>query len=74
VDIDSGILAGHARLLAVQSLGLDTVPVLVLRHPTAVQRRAYILADNKLALNAGWDEELLPRNWLRSSKPSSSLA
>lgn len=53
------VIAGHGRLAAAQRLGLDTVPVLVLDHLTEAQRRAYVLADNKLALNAGWDEELL---------------
>ena len=56
---DAGIIAGHGRLAAAQQLGLQDVPVLVLSHLTPEQRRAYVLADNKLALNAGWDEELL---------------
>jgi ParB-like chromosome segregation protein Spo0J len=59
VDTDAGILAGHARLLAARNLQLTEVPVIVLDHLTEIQRRAYILADNKIALNAGWDEELL---------------
>jgi hypothetical protein len=59
VDGDAGILAGHGRMAAASSLGLREVPVIVLDHLTPAQRRAYILADNKLALNAGWDEELL---------------
>lgn len=59
VDGDDGILAGHGRLAAAQLLGLVEVPVIVLDHLTPAQRRAYVLADNKLALNAGWDEELL---------------
>lgn len=59
VDADDGILAGHGRLLAARDLGMTEVPVVVLNHLTPVQRRAYVLADNKLALNAGWDEELL---------------
>jgi DNA modification methylase len=59
VDADAGILAGHARLSAARSLGLETVPVIVLHHLTEIQKRAYILVDNKLALNAGWDDELL---------------
>lgn len=54
-----GILAGHGRLAAAKDMGLAEVPVIVLNHLSAEQRRAYILADNKLALNAGWDEELL---------------
>lgn len=59
VDGKDGILAGHGRLAAAKELGLSEVPVVVLDHLTAAQRRAYVLADNKLALNAGWDDELL---------------
>ena len=59
VDGADGILAGHGRLAAAKDMGLTEVPVIVLDHLTPTQRRAYILADNKLALNAGWDEELL---------------
>ncbi len=59
VDGDNGILAGHGRLAAAKDLGMAAVPVIVLDHLTPDQRRAYILADNKLALNAGWDMELL---------------
>ncbi len=59
VGEDDGIIAGHGRLAAAMDLGLTEVPVIVLDHLSAEQRRAYVLADNKLALNAGWDEELL---------------
>ena len=59
VDGADGILAGHGRLEAAKDMGLAEVPVIVLDHLSAEQRRAYILADNKLALNAGWDEKLL---------------
>ena len=59
VDSTSGVLAGHARLQAARKLGLTEVPVIALDHLTATQKRAYILVDNRLALNAGWDEELL---------------
>ena len=59
VDSNAGIVAGHGRLLAAHKLGLDEVPVVVLDHLTETQRRAYIIADNKLALNAGWDEAVL---------------
>ena len=59
VDTKAGILAGHGRLLAAQKLQLRQVPVIVLDHLTEVQKRGYILADNQLALTAGWDEELL---------------
>jgi DNA modification methylase len=59
VDSNSGIIAGHGRLLAARKLGLVEVPVVVLDHLSETQRRAYILADNKIALNAGWDDALL---------------
>ena len=59
VDGDDGILAGHGRLAAAKDLAMNQVPVIVLDHLSPAQRRAYVLADNKLALNAGWDEELL---------------
>jgi len=56
---DHVIIAGHARLLAARKLGMAEVPVIVLDHLTPTQRRALVLADNRLALNAGWDEEML---------------
>jgi DNA modification methylase len=59
VDSNDGIIAGHGRLSAAQELGLRTVPVVVLDHLSERQRKAYILADNQLALNAGWDTDLL---------------
>ena len=59
VDSGDGIIAGHGRLQAARELGLSTVPVVVLDHLSDRQRRAYVLADNQLALNAGWDLELL---------------
>ena len=59
VDGDKGIIAGHGRLLAARKLGLADVPVIELSHLTEAQRRAYVIADNKLALNAGWDLDLL---------------
>ena len=59
VDADAGIIAGHGRLLAARELGMESVPVIVLPHLTEAQRRAYIIADNRLALDAGWDENLL---------------
>ena len=58
-DTAAGIIAGHGRLQAAKQLGLAHVPVVVLDHLTEAQKRAYIIADNKLALNAGWDEDLL---------------
>ncbi|HAT48872.1 MAG TPA: DNA methylase, partial [Alphaproteobacteria bacterium] len=59
VDGKSGIIAGHCRLMAARKLDLDQVPVIVLDHMTDAQRRAYILADNKLALESGWDNDIL---------------
>ncbi len=59
VDSNDGIIAGHGRLTAAQELGLKTVPVVVLDHLSDRQRKAYIIADNQLALNAGWDTDLL---------------
>jgi hypothetical protein len=59
VDGACGIIAGHARLAAARTLGLAEVPVIVLDHLTEVQKRAYILVDNKLAENAVWHEEML---------------
>ena len=59
VDGDNGIIAGHGRVLAARKLGMDTVPVVELAHLSETQKRAYVIADNKLALNAGWDDEML---------------
>src|ERR1700694_4002198 len=59
VDTQAGVLAGHGRLLAAQKLELKRVPVIVLDHLTETQKRASLLADNQLALNAGWDMEML---------------
>jgi ParB-like chromosome segregation protein Spo0J len=59
IDGENRILAGHGRVEAAREVGMPTVPCLRVDHMTAVEKRAYVLADNKLALNAGWDEELL---------------
>jgi DNA modification methylase len=59
VGRDGVIIAGHARLAAARKLGIEEVPVILLDHLTETQRRALVLADNKLALNAGWDDEML---------------
>ncbi|MBM3748949.1 MAG: site-specific DNA-methyltransferase, partial [Acidobacteria bacterium] len=59
VGLDNVIIAGHARLLAARKLGMTEVPVIVLDHLTPSQRRALVIADNRLALSAGWDEEML---------------
>jgi DNA modification methylase len=59
IDGADGIIAGHGRLLAARKLGLTEVPCIVLDHLSETQKRALIIADNKLALNAGWDSEML---------------
>ena len=59
IDGEKGIIAGHGRLMAAKKLGLKEVPVVVLDHLSETQKKAYIIADNKLAENAGWDEEIL---------------
>jgi len=59
LDGDNGIIAGHGRIMAAQKLGETQVPTIELGHLNANQKRAYIIADNKLALNAGWDEQML---------------
>lgn len=59
IGVDDVIIAGHGRLLAAQRMGLKEVPVIRLPHLTEIQRRALVIADNKIALNAGWDEEML---------------
>ncbi|CAB4130403.1 ParB/Sulfiredoxin [uncultured Caudovirales phage] len=59
VDEEDGIIAGHGRVMAARRLKLKEVPTILLAGLTESQKRAYVIADNKLALNAGWDEELL---------------
>jgi ParB-like chromosome segregation protein Spo0J len=59
VDGADGIIAGHGRVLAAHKLGIAEIPVMVAAGWTAAQKRAYVLADNKLALNAGWDDAML---------------
>jgi hypothetical protein len=59
VDGKNGIIAGHGRLAAARKLGLTEVPVIVLDHLSEAQKKALVIADNKLASNAGWDDEML---------------
>lgn len=59
VDDEGGIIAGHGRVMAARKLGINKLPVMVASGWTDAQKRAYVIADNKLALNAGWDNELL---------------
>ena len=58
-DEDGGLIAGHGRLLAARKLGLTQIPTMVAKGWSEAQKKAYVIADNKLALNAGWDLELL---------------
>ena len=59
IDGEGGIIAGHGRVMAARKLGMADVPCIRLSHLTEAQKRAYIIADNKLALNSGWDEKML---------------
>lgn len=59
VDGGKGVIAGHGRLLAARKLGMTEVPTIELAHLTPAQKRAYVLADNRIALSAGWDPEML---------------
>jgi ParB-like chromosome segregation protein Spo0J len=59
IDNDNGIIAGHGRLQGAQKLGIEQVPCIRLGDLTEAQKKAYVIADNKLALNAGWDMDLL---------------
>jgi ParB-like chromosome segregation protein Spo0J len=70
VDEQGGILAGHGRLLAARELGLAEVPVIRFEHLSEAQKRAYVLADNQIALQAGWDDPLLAEElaWLRDER------
>src|SRR3712207_1655111 len=59
IDPEGGIIAGHGRVMAARLLGFSEAPVMVARGWSEAQTRAYVLADNKLALNAGWNQDLL---------------
>ena len=74
VDGDNGVIAGHGRLAAARKLGLDEVPVIELGHLTPAQKRAYVISDNRLALEAGWDEELLALELAELSEAGYDLA
>ncbi len=74
VDGDSGIIAGHGRLAAARKLGLDEVPVIELAHLSPTQKRAYVISDNRLALDAGWNEELLALELAELSEAGYDLA
>lgn len=64
VDAEGGIIAGHGRVLAAKKAGISSIPTLLVDHLTNVQKKAYILADNKLALDSGWDDALLREEML----------
>ena len=68
IDSEYGIIAGHGRVLAGKELGMVEVPCLFIEDLTEEQKRAYILADNKLALDAGWDDEILRQEILALDK------
>lgn len=59
IDEDGGVIAGHGRLMASKKLGLEEVPTITLKGLTEAQKKAYVIADNKLALNSSWDDEML---------------
>src|SRR5699024_8782512 len=59
VDGDNGIIAGHGRVMAARELGRNEVPTMLVDHLSEAQKRAYILADNRLAEDAGWDDNLI---------------
>lgn len=70
IDASNGIIAGHGRVLAAQVLKLETVPCLRLSHLTDAQKRAYVLADNRIAQNSGWNEDLLTEELERLNQES----
>jgi len=74
VDGANGVIAGHGRLAAAHKLGLAEVPVIELAHLTPTQKRAYVISDNRLALDAGWDEELLALELAELSESGYDLA
>ena len=74
IDGSNGIIAGHGRVLAARKLGLEKVPTIELSGLTEAQKRAYILADNRLALDAGWDEEMLKLEFAELEKEGFELS
>lgn len=75
IDASNGIVAGHGRVMAAKLLGLAEVPTINVGWMTEAQRRAYVIADNQLALNAGWDEAVLAQEatWLQEQKFDTNL-
>lgn len=74
VDGDNGVIAGHGRLAAARKLGLEEVPVIELAHLSPTQKRAYVISDNRLALDAGWDEAMLALELAELSEAGYDLA
>lgn len=74
IDGESVIIAGHGRVLAARKLGLEKVPTIELSGLTEAQKRAYIIADNRLALDAGWDEEMLKLEFAELEKEGFELS
>ena len=74
IDEQGGIIAGHGRVLAGRKLGIDRVPCIMLKGLTEAQRRAYVIADNRLALNAGWDDAMLKVEFADLDKMEFNLA
>ncbi|PIX02169.1 MAG: DNA modification methylase, partial [Hydrogenophilales bacterium CG_4_8_14_3_um_filter_62_83] len=74
VDGDNGIIAGHGRLAAARKLGLSEVPVIELAHLSPTQKRAYVISDNRLALDAGWDDAMLALELAELSEAGYDLA
>ena len=73
VDAVQGVIAGHGRLAAARKLGLVDVPVIELAHLSPAQKRAYVIADNQLALNAGWDDSVLAQEVATPDSPVTPL-
>ena len=74
IDGSKGIIAGHGRVLAARKLGLEKVPTIELSGLTEAQKRAYIIADNRLALDAGWDEDILKLEFAELEKEGFELS
>ncbi|HIR20892.1 MAG TPA: ParB N-terminal domain-containing protein [Candidatus Aphodousia faecalis] len=74
IDGENGIIAGHGRILAARKLGIEKVPTIELSGLTEAQKRAYIIADNRLALDAGWDEEMLKLEFAELEKEGFELS
>ena len=70
IDKDYGIIAGHGRVMAAKEEGIDEVPCVFVDYLTEAQKKAYILADNRMALDAGWDEAMLKLSLIHISEPT----